>query len=332
MKKLGLVKAGTLQPFLRFLRQNEVDLAPHFQAATLPESMVNEENAWLPKVQVYKFLSDIAATHDLEALGLIVGDQICVADLGTLGEQIYACETLEEACQTFARLVPEFAEGNSSALEVHGKQAWFYYQTSDHRKGNRDYADHYGMMMLLSVVRLIGGSNWYPAEVRIQTGASSAFSDHPAWSKTRVEYNAGASGFAFPSAWLQKNIPRPPSAKTEKPPYPSDPPASLTKSLEIILAAYINLGGMPSQTKVADSLSMSERSLKRLLANEDTCYSEIVDRVRLSGAKKLLKQPDTSIKEIAYILGYSGSNNFIRAFQRMTGTTPARWRAEQHSA
>ena len=186
------------------------------------------------------------------------------------------------------------------------------------------------VMMLLSVVRLVAGRSWYPDEVLIQTGPNTAFEDHPGWSRTRVTFDAEATGFCFPAAWLSRPIPPPPdsmAAVEPDQPYPSDPPKTLSQSLEIILASYLAIGGMPSLTQVAESISLSERSLKRKLSEEGRTYSEIADRVRIYTAEKMLMEPGHTIKEIAYVSGYSGPNNFIRAFRRLKGCTPKEWQA-----
>lgn len=328
MKRIGLVKASTLQPFIRFLAQNGIDLDPHFRGAHISPDLILQEDSWLPKQQVYRFLSDVASANELEALGLIVGDQICVADLGTLGKEIYRCRTLKSACLRFCELVPQIAEGNTASSTTHGETTWFSYQTLDHRAGNRDHADHYGLMMLLSVVRLVAG-HWYPTEVSVQTAPCDAFLRHPAWKNTRVTFGEAATGLAFPSAWNRRPIPDPPemlAADPPTPPYPSNPPETLTRSLEIILAAYLHFGGVPSVERVADSLNMSERTLKRRLADEGNSYSQLVDQVRIQAAETLLNDPALSIKDIAYRLGYSGPNNLIRSFRRIRGTTPGAWR------
>lgn len=80
---------------------------------------------------------------------------------------------------------------------------------------------------------------------------------------------------------------------------------------------------------VADCLSMSERTLKRQLAQAGTTYSDIVDDLRRKEATQRLVQGDP-IEHIAEVLGYSDVANFTRAFKRWTGCTPAQYRREHH--
>ncbi|ROR80381.1 AraC-type DNA-binding protein [Plantibacter flavus] len=54
--------------------------------------------------------------------------------------------------------------------------------------------------------------------------------------------------------------------------------------------------------------------------------------VRMETAKGLILTGDASVAELAGALGYVSEDGFARAFQRYTGLTPARWRAEAAQA
>lgn len=55
-------------------------------------------------------------------------------------------------------------------------------------------------------------------------------------------------------------------------------------------------------------------------------YVDFLSYVRIEQAKKLLRQHDTSISEIATIVGYHNRRTFERAFKKWTGLTPRRFR------
>ena len=66
--------------------------------------------------------------------------------------------------------------------------------------------------------------------------------------------------------------------------------------------------------------------LLRALLKEGLTYRHLVDRVRFAAARRFLGQDDLTIAEIADRLGYSGANNFGRAFRRLGGITPTQFR------
>jgi AraC-like DNA-binding protein len=86
--------------------------------------------------------------------------------------------------------------------------------------------------------------------------------------------------------------------------------------------------GFPNIEHVAERLCMSDRTLKRQLAAEDTSFSALLEEVRHRQAIGLLSRTDLSLERISEQLGYSDVANFNRAFRRWTGKTPGRWRRE----
>ena len=74
----------------------------------------------------------------------------------------------------------------------------------------------------------------------------------------------------------------------------------------------------PAVGALARELHMSERTLKRKLAEHDTTYSAIRDDLRRQRALLLLENRELSIGEIAGKLGYSELPNFTRAFRKWT--------------
>jgi hypothetical protein len=74
---------------------------------------------------------------------------------------------------------------------------------------------------------------------------------------------------------------------------------------------------------------MSTRSLTRQLAREGTTFGEILERLRRHLASRYLAHDRMSIKQIAWLLGYSEPGAFTHAYKRWTGITPRRARQKQ---
>lgn len=86
-------------------------------------------------------------------------------------------------------------------------------------------------------------------------------------------------------------------------------------------------GELPSVASVARALKISPRSLQRQLADEGTSFRAELDQVRRSLAERYLGRPQTSLTEIAFLLGFSEPSVFHRSFKRWTGRTPQQFRA-----
>jgi len=81
---------------------------------------------------------------------------------------------------------------------------------------------------------------------------------------------------------------------------------------------------------VASSLQMTDRTLRRRLADEGTSFSTISRRVKYSVATQHLKSSEVSIEQVAAFAGFSDPANFRRAFIRWTSMSPAQFRRQQH--
>jgi AraC-like DNA-binding protein len=90
--------------------------------------------------------------------------------------------------------------------------------------------------------------------------------------------------------------------------------------------------GEPSAEDIAQRLNMSSRTLQRKLAEADTTYLKLVDDCRRDLALRYISDPDKSITDITFLLGFSSQSAFSRAFRRWTGTSPTEQRLRTASA
>lgn len=78
----------------------------------------------------------------------------------------------------------------------------------------------------------------------------------------------------------------------------------------------------PTIADVARTLHLSERSLRRRLAESGRLFREIHDRVRAEHALQLLQSGDLSVAQIGGEVGFHDPREFRRAFKRWTGMPP----------
>jgi AraC-like DNA-binding protein len=84
--------------------------------------------------------------------------------------------------------------------------------------------------------------------------------------------------------------------------------------------------GFRTLEDVAKRMHLSQRTLKRRLADHGTSYSALLDDLRKERALLLLRDGTLSLDQVAERLGYSDVANFTRAFRRFTGKTPGTFR------
>lgn len=89
--------------------------------------------------------------------------------------------------------------------------------------------------------------------------------------------------------------------------------------------------GMCTKEFVAESMGVSPRKLHRLLANEDTTFTDLLDETRRTMACRLLTQTRVPIAAIAGLLEYASPTAMTLAVKRWTGMTPSEYRARAGS-
>jgi AraC-like DNA-binding protein len=77
---------------------------------------------------------------------------------------------------------------------------------------------------------------------------------------------------------------------------------------------------------IARQLHISPRTLGRKLEHEGTNFKELLDDLRRRLALSYVGGHDLGLAEIAFLLGFSQSAAFHRAFKRWTGVTPLEYR------
>jgi len=85
------------------------------------------------------------------------------------------------------------------------------------------------------------------------------------------------------------------------------------------------LGCEPDLSTVARELGMSTRTLQRRLKEERTTLNEVVG-IRRDLSTRYLRQPDLTISDVAYLLGFAEPSTFHRAFRKWSGLTPGEFR------
>ena len=81
-------------------------------------------------------------------------------------------------------------------------------------------------------------------------------------------------------------------------------------------------------THVSTALDIHPKKLQRLLKDEGTSFTDILDDVRKNIARRLLIESDISMLRIAKMLDYSGSSPFIQAFRRWFSMSPTQYRKQ----
>ncbi|HBX74466.1 AraC family transcriptional regulator [Haliea sp.] len=275
----------------------------------------------------------IAATRDPN-FGLKVATHIRPSSYHVVGHAMLCSGTLRSASRRFGRFaklvsdsaIVTFVESNetcelSIVLETGGGLP--LYQAFDTVLAG-----------FLEYCRWIIHEELNPLEVRLTHPATEHTKEYEDLFRCPIHYEQESNAIVFSSSDMDRAIP---GANEEL--------ASLLDELaarylmdrlqgrftrrvtDVLLVKLPN--GEPSRAETAQSMAMTERTLARRLAEENTTFYEILKHVREKQAYAYLKHTEMNIEEIAYLLGFSDRGTFSRAFKNWTGRRPTEWRAEQ---
>ena len=330
MNSVPLIHTSWLKPFADYFADRRVSLRPYFEAASLEAEQITSGESWITKHQLYRFLNSLAEGEKMPDVGFVVGETITPDVLGSMSETMAQATTLGEVIRTFCRLINRHVEENRCWLEEGTEgDVWLFNAKTPTFPADRSIADHAGLMSMVNLARLVGGRDWYPRKLKFQSKPTSAYRKVPGLRNVEIEFDQPASGFAFPANWVlhKVQISSPPASTITEGSGLLTEDESPEERLTRLMHSILGVGGIaPTFNLIAELCHTSPRTLHRELRESGVTYQQLLDEIRLELALTLLADPESTIKEIAFELGYSGANNFIRFFQRMKGVTPAEFR------
>jgi AraC-like DNA-binding protein len=120
--------------------------------------------------------------------------------------------------------------------------------------------------------------------------------------------------------WRTLTAPQPAAPVTA---VPKDWPRLAQRAFAALSA---NLMQPPSVSGLAQSLSLSSRSLQRQLALAGLSYTHVLAQARCAAAAQWLTHSTLPIAEVGYLSGYADQPHFTRNFYERVGLTPQRYR------
>jgi AraC-like DNA-binding protein len=101
--------------------------------------------------------------------------------------------------------------------------------------------------------------------------------------------------------------------------------AAVSTNVALAIASLIGTGESDVRT-IAYALMIHPKKLQRLLKEEGTSFSRILEGVRKNMASDMIANSSAPVGHIAGLLGYSTTAPFTSAFRKWTGMNPLQWR------
>lgn len=331
MNHLPLVRANSLLPLLKFLRENGISQEEFIRYSKLPENIFYHGENFVSLHQALKTVN-IFAYREGEELGILASQKLEIDDLGVLGKVINNCLTVYDLLQTFVTLLKKtYSSGVKLWLTEDCDRIWFYHQFVNMNYEKNDPSIYYAFLLHLKVITSMIDGNLSSTEIHFRGQAVKKLLTMDLFSQCRVYFNQPYNSIAIPKNLLYLPLKQAYQydINEEQDLYEqlnlSPPATDFVNALKQLIRSQL-LGGNIKIETIADSIGMSTRSLQRCLGDRGLSYSRLLDQVRLQLAVECMKDPNISIGEIAFELQYSEMNSFSRSFKRWTGVTPSEYR------
>ncbi|HUA82146.1 MAG TPA: AraC family transcriptional regulator [Dyella sp.] len=262
------------------------------------------------------------------ALGLLIGRNETIGSFGLLGLAMMTSRNFGEAMNVGIEnhkicgslLDVDFAVTDAQTVAV---QAW-------PRFGEIELLPFLCEELFsscLAIARELVGPKIVPVRMELTYPAPSYAAEYAATFQSEVRFGAQHNRIVVDVNWLTHPLPgynpltsRQALALCHQQLRGTSRSDEIVGSVERLLRS--RLRDHPRLTEVARTLHLSERSLRRKLADSGRIFREIHDRVRAERALELLHAGQLSVAEIGIELGFSDPREFRRAFKRWTGMPP----------
>ncbi len=332
MSSIFSIQAKAVEKIVRAAAARGVAARDLYHAAGVSPEGLDDPDRRIPFAQVVALYEKGAKLTKDESFGLHVGETVDPTAFDVLGYSVINSSTLGEGIDRAVRYNSIWTNGSYLSIEKGSAVTRVGYGYLDESIIERRHDTEMTFAALASLSRNVTNADVSPVRVRFQHDRPAVTGEHARIFKCPVEFNARSNEYFVESSALTLPIvkadpglcavlDRHAEALIEK--YPRSD--NLVERVRAMIKDELS-GGNASIERIADTLSMSSRTLQRKLREQGTSHQELLDQMRKDLAMRYLQEREMAICEVAYLLGFSESSALHRAFKRWTGQTPNEFR------
>jgi AraC-like DNA-binding protein len=183
----------------------------------------------------------------------------------------------------------------------------------------------------LILARTLAGASFTPVLLELTYPAPKYAAKYRSLFGCEVRFGGSRNRVVVEPRWLDLKLPtHHPISAQQALAICRDQAAQVQRQSEIVASVErilrLRLTEHPTLAGIAQSLNLTERTLRRRLAASGRVFREIHNQLRTERALELLSAGALSVAEIGGEVGFSDAREFRRAFKRWTGAPPAAMR------
>lgn len=332
MTRTFTVQAKAVEKIVQAVVTRGVDAERLYRSVSFDSALLSDPDSRMPFAQLVALYESAAELTGDGEFGLHMGESATVSNFDLLGYCARNSATVGGAFNRLARYNSIWTDGSVFNLESHDETSAIVYVYVDSLPGATRQDAEMTLSMIATQCRKFASPEFGLTAVEFQHAAPADVSEHGRVFDCAVTFGAPSNRLLFPSTHLALPIAKADASlgalldrQAEELLVKFPPRESLLDRLRNAIADELP-GGDPSLEVIAEQLSFTPRTLQRKLQELGTSYNDILDQMRRHLAIRYLREPQMAICEVAYLLGFSESSSFHRAFKRWTGVTPKEFR------
>jgi AraC-like DNA-binding protein len=322
---LPLVRLVSAQPVLAELDRRQLPADMALESIGLSRKAMNDPDVFVHAMVMYQFLETAAETAGEKYFVASVGEQLDLTKwYPTIGIAEKAL-TVGDLLTAWTITATKHSSAIQQRLDVHGASAI----VSGHRSFKLNFVpaqvDGFHVGFLVSILRLALKNQWNPSDILITVSDPKALP--PIFHGIKaLKGNRRGHRIQFPAEWLNQpfdefDFLRRSLHETEQP----KPAKTIVDSITQAIRPHIGKSAL-TNSQIASLCNMKPRALSRLLTQNQTTLTTLLNDLKRDVAIKEMENTRCSITEIAANLGYSDPTSFARAFKNWTGKSPREYR------
>jgi AraC-like DNA-binding protein len=307
-----------------------IDCRPWFAGLALSRTQVADPALRVSYRQAHTFVQRALQALNVPDAGLRIGREGTIGGFGLLGLAMMTSRILGDAM--FAGIAHHKICGCLLDVGIESVSEREVALVAWPRFGDTELLPFFSEELFASclmIARELVGSELSPVRVEFAYPQPAYADEYAALFGCEIRFSASQNRLLIDTQWLARPLPgyNPLTAKQalalcaqQLTPDGGEPHQEIVAAVERLLRAQ--LAQQPKLNDVARKLNLSERSLRRKLAESGRIFREIHDRVRAERALQLLQAGTLSVAQVGSEVGFNDPREFRRAFKRWTGMPP----------
>ena len=268
-----------------------------------------------------------------DAFAFHVVESLHPSYMGALGYATMTCASLRKAFELLHRYFRLLADDLSVDLEEQDKEMHVVLSPGMATERDPEVRERLRLANAVQLCRLISGPSFRPARVWFRQPQPPRPAACYEFFRCELQFGKEKSVMVIDSAAAERALPG----------YNAQLETLLEKQIVEYLAR-LDQPDIVSRTRsvifdllptgqatieaAAARLHTSVRTLRRKLSEQGTSFKELLSRTRKDLGERYIADKNLSLTEIAFLLGFSDSSSFSRAYRSWTGRSPTAYRAE----